>query len=59
MLKAAFNECFAIPNRVTSSDDGLSLVPYTAAWTVAGELNKLASNIAFGREAAVDPPRTA
>jgi hypothetical protein len=53
VLKALFNESFVIPSPVTASDDGLSLVPYTgAAPTVGGELNKLASNIALGRDAA-------
>jgi hypothetical protein len=53
VLKALFNESFVIPNPVTASDDGLSLVPYTGAGlTVGGELNKLASNIALGRDAA-------
>ncbi len=53
VLKALFNESFVIPNPVMSSDDGLSLVPYTGApLTVGGELNKLASNIALGRDAA-------
>jgi len=53
MLKALFNESFVIPNPVTASDDGLSLVPYTGpALTVGGELNKLASNISLGRDAA-------
>lgn len=52
VLKALFNESFAIPSPVTSSDDGLSLAPYTGpALTVGGELNKLASNIAMGRDA--------
>ena len=52
-LKALFNESFVIPNPVMPSDDGLSLVPYTGApLTVGGELNKLASNIALGRDAA-------
>jgi hypothetical protein len=52
VLKAAFNESFVIPNPVMPSDDGLSLVPYTGApLTVGGELNKLASNIAMGRDA--------
>jgi hypothetical protein len=52
-LKALFNESFVIPNPVTPSDDGLSLVPYTGEpLTVGGELNKLASNIALGRDAA-------
>jgi PAP2 superfamily len=53
VLKALFNESFVITNPVMPSDDGLSLVPYTAAsLTVGGELNKLASNIALGRDAA-------
>ena len=53
VLKALFNESFVIPNPVTPSDDGLSLVPYTGApLTLGGELNKLASNIALGRDAA-------
>ena len=52
MLKALFSESFVIPNPVIPSDDGLSLVPYTGApLTVGGELNKLASNIAMGRDA--------
>ena len=53
VLKALFNESFVIPNPVMPSDDGLSLAPYTgASLTVGGELNKLASNIALGRDAA-------
>jgi hypothetical protein len=53
VLKALFNESFVIPSPVMPSDDGLSLVPYTgASLTVGGELNKLASNIALGRDAA-------
>jgi hypothetical protein len=52
VLKALFNESFVIPSPVTPSDDGLTLVPYTGATlTVGGELNKLASNIAMGRDA--------
>src|SRR5215831_18469992 len=53
VLKALFNESFVIPVPVMSSDDGLSLVPYTGgSLTLGGELNKLASNIALGRDAA-------
>jgi hypothetical protein len=53
VLKATFNESFLIQNPVMPSDDGLSLAPYTgASLTVGGELNKLASNIALGRDAA-------
>jgi hypothetical protein len=53
MLKALFNESFVIPNPVVASDDGTSLVPYNGpVLTVGNELNKLASNIALGRDAA-------
>lgn len=53
MLKAFFNESFVMPNPVVSSSDGLSLVPYVGPpLTVGGELNKLAYNIAIGRDAA-------
>jgi hypothetical protein len=53
VLKALFNESFVIPNPVTASDDGSSLASYTGtSLTVGGELNKLASNIALGRDAA-------
>ncbi len=53
MLKALYNESFVIPNPVVASDDGLSLLPYSGpALTVGGELNKLASNISLGRDAA-------
>lgn len=53
VLKAFFKEDFPIPNPVVASDDGLSLLPYTGdTLTVGGELNKLAANIAIGRDAA-------
>lgn len=53
VLKAFFNGSFVIPSPVVASDDGLSLVPYSGApLTVEGELNKLANNISFGRDAA-------
>jgi hypothetical protein len=53
VLKAFFNEDFAIPNPVVPSDDGLSLQPLTGEpLTVGGELNKLAFNMAFGRDTA-------
>lgn len=53
MLKAFFNEEFVIPNPVIPSKDGMSLTPYKdAPLTVGGELNKLAYNIALGRDAA-------
>jgi hypothetical protein len=55
-LKAFFNETFVIANPFIASDDGQSLLPYTGAdagqITVGGELNKLADNVALGRDMA-------
>jgi hypothetical protein len=55
-LKAFFDESFVIPNPKVASDDGLSLLPYTGSdagqITVGGELNKLANNVALGRDMA-------
>jgi hypothetical protein len=56
ILKAFFNEDAPIENPLVASLDGLSLVPYTGGdagqMTVGGELNKLAGNVAIGRNAA-------
>jgi hypothetical protein len=53
VLKAFFDESFVIPSPVVAGDDGLTLLPWSgSALTVGGELNKLASNIGFGRDAA-------
>lgn len=53
VLKAFFNEDFVITNPVVASADGLSLEPYTGPpLTVGGELNKLAGNVSYGRDAA-------
>ena len=53
VLKAFSKEAFVLPNPVVASADGLSLLPYKGAeLTVGGELNKLAANIALGRNAA-------
>lgn len=54
VLKAIFDtENRAIPHPVIPTADGLSLVPYTGPdLTIEGELNKLASNIATGRNIA-------
>ncbi|MGH7909911.1 MAG: vanadium-dependent haloperoxidase [Thermodesulfobacteriota bacterium] len=50
VLKVFFDESFVIPNPVVASADGLLLLPYEGPdLTVGGELNKLASNIAIGR----------
>ncbi len=53
ILKAWFDESFVIPNPVQPADDGLSLVPYAGPdLTVGGELNKIAANVALGRNTA-------
>jgi membrane-associated phospholipid phosphatase len=53
VLKAVFSESFVIPTPVLASPDGLSLLPYKGPHlTGGGEFNKLASNIALGRNAA-------
>jgi hypothetical protein len=52
ILKALFDGSFPVPNPVVPSADGLALVPVTASLTVGGELNKLASNVATGRNIA-------
>lgn len=53
VLKAFFNEDFAMPSPVEAAADGLSLVPWTgAALTLGNELSKLANNISAGRCAA-------
>ncbi len=50
ILKAWFDESFVLPNPVVASPDGMSLLPYEGApLTVGGELNKVAANIAAGR----------
>lgn len=54
ILKAMFNENFVIPNPVMPSpSDPTLLVPYVGPpLTVGGELNKLANNVAIGRNIA-------
>lgn len=59
VLKAFFNESFVLPQPVVASADGLSLLPYKGtALTAGGELNKLATNIALGRDTAGVPWRS-
>lgn len=51
MLKAFFKESFVLPEPVVASPDGLCLLPYEGPpLTLGGELNKLAANIAMGRD---------
>ena len=53
ILKAFFDEKFAIPSPMVASADGTSLVGYVGApLTVGNEVNKLASNISVPRDAA-------
>ncbi|GIQ69368.1 phosphatase PAP2 family protein [Xylanibacillus composti] len=53
VLKAFFHESYELPRPVQPSKDGLSLEPYTGpALTIGGELNKLAANVAYGRDTA-------
>lgn len=50
VLKALYDESWVLPNPVQPRADGLGLEPYTGPpLTVGGELNKLASNVAIGR----------
>lgn len=50
-LKACLDESHEIPEPVVASADGLSLVPYKGPpLTVGGELDKLAGNVAYGRD---------
>lgn len=53
ILKAFFKESFVLPNPMEAAADGLSLTPYAGtSLIVGGELNKLAANIALGRDTA-------
>ncbi len=53
VLKACFDEDFVIPSPVVPNSDGTQLEDYEGPdLTVGGELNKLASNITFGRNIA-------
>jgi hypothetical protein len=53
VLKAFFDETDTIKNPVVPNADGTALVPYDGPpLTVLGELNKVARNVAFGRNGA-------
>lgn len=54
ILKAWFDENFVIQNPLTPDSSGTALIPYTGGdtLTVGGELNKIASNVALGRNVA-------
>lgn len=50
VLKAFFEEDVHIPNPVITTADGSALQSYSGSLTIGGEINKLASNIALGRD---------
>ena len=50
ILKAFFNEDALVPSPVQATSDGAALAPYGGALTIGGELDKLANNIALGRD---------
>ncbi|HKQ78932.1 MAG TPA: vanadium-dependent haloperoxidase [Blastocatellia bacterium] len=53
VLKAFFDETAIVKNPVVPNADGTALVPYVGPpLTVLGELNKVARNVAFGRNGA-------
>jgi membrane-associated phospholipid phosphatase len=53
ILKAFFDGSFVVPDPVVPTPDGQALVPFGGPdLTVTGELNKLASNVATGRNIA-------
>ena len=51
VLKAFFDETYTVPEPVEATADGTSLVPWRGEpLRIGGELDKLASNIALGRD---------
>lgn len=50
ILKAFFEESMPYPNPVVASANGAQLLPYNGGLTIGGEINKLANNIALGRD---------
>ena len=52
VLKAFFKESFILPQPVMSDAGGTHLLSYHGTLSVGGELDKLASNIALGRDMA-------
>lgn len=52
VLKACFDESFPISDAVVPAGDGERLLPFVGELTVGAELNKLASNVATGRNIA-------
>lgn len=50
VLKAFFNEDMTMPSPVQADATGDNLVAYNGSLTIGGEINKLANNIALGRD---------
>ena len=50
VLKAFFDEDALMPDPVMTDSAGSSLLPYYGTLTLGGEINKLANNIALGRD---------
>ena len=50
ILKAFFEESLVMPNPVEANASGSALQSYSGSLTIGDELNKLASNIALGRD---------
>lgn len=50
VLKAFFNEDAFMPSPVEANADGTALLPYAGGLTIGGEINKLANNVALGRD---------
>lgn len=50
ILKAFFEESLPVPNPVVASANGASLQSYSGNLTIGDEINKLANNIALGRD---------
>ena len=56
VLKAFFNEDYPMPHPVEAASDGSDLMPWKGEpLTLGNEINKLANNIALGRDAAGVP----
>ena len=53
VLKALYDESAMFPSPVVAGDDGQALTPFVGGdLTIGGELNKLAANMALGRDSA-------
>lgn len=52
LLKFWFDESFVLPNPVAPSADGSTVNPIGDVLTVGGEINKIAANVAYGRNIA-------